>query len=380
MSFGLTCRGIYTAIGIVGYGIGLFHGITISTFSTVVNIIAIRGCHGQIVSFVARTSHGAIAFSAITVVLVLGRAVLFESSFKRMSLILKFGIISIITILVTLMLTGAVILPCGISEWAVSSTCRKGCSTRVTGSFPITSGYITSRSRGVRTRPDCIQSDRCIVRIASTCAVGRTCRSTCRTPANKVISTTCRNNGRKCEGYTISFGLTGRRTRTAICIERNGKCLNGFLCVSTVIANRNNLSTGSGCGEIVRLIAYRSDCRCASSTIAVVLVLGCTILIILGSCAMRAILIGGIISIVAHLSSSVLCSRIIGVTSVVVGAVSSTRRGNRTTVGAFFFPITSCYPDSRGTAVIASPYCIKSNGGVVRVTTASGIGCTRGRT
>jgi hypothetical protein len=156
MSFGLTCRGIYTAIGIVGYGVSLLHGITISAFSAGVNIIAIRGCHGQIVSFVARTSHGAIAFSAITVVLVLRRAVLFESSFKRMSLILKFGIISIITILVTLMLTAAVILPCGISEWAVSNTCRKGCSTRVTGSFPITSGYITSSSRGVRTRPDCI--------------------------------------------------------------------------------------------------------------------------------------------------------------------------------------------------------------------------------
>jgi hypothetical protein len=78
--------------------------------------------------------------------------------------------------------------------------------------------------------------------------------------------------------------------------------------------------------------------------------------------------------------SSVLGGGIIGVTSVVIGAVGSTCRGNRTTVGAFFLPITSGYPDSRGTAVIASPYCIKSNGGVIRVTTASGIGCTRGRT
>ena len=61
-------------------------------------------------------------------------------------------------------------------------------------------------------RPDCIQSDRCVIRIASTCAVGWACCVRGCTPTKEVITASSGNNRRQGQGDIIRFGLAGRRT------------------------------------------------------------------------------------------------------------------------------------------------------------------------
>ena len=92
MDLRLTCGRIDTAICVKGYRVGFLYGIGIS------------------------------ALGAIRVILMLRCGVLLKLGFKRVTLVLCFGIVTVVTVLVSEVLTCGIILPRRIRVWAVGSS------------------------------------------------------------------------------------------------------------------------------------------------------------------------------------------------------------------------------------------------------------------
>ena len=225
----------------------------------------------------------------------------------------------------------------------MSCSGREGCATSIASPFPITSGYIARGRRGMRTIPNCIKRNGCVVGVASSSTIGCTCGTARCTPTHERVPTTSRNNGRQREGDTISLGLTRRSSRTAVCVVTYGVRLNCFFGVSAVVTYRNSLSTGGGACKVMSFVAYRSDSRGAGRAVAIILMLCAAVLLVLCGLGMGAVFIGGIIAVVTILCSSVLTGGIIRPISVVVRAVRCACRGNYTAVVANAFPITSSH-------------------------------------
>ena len=275
-----------------------------------------------------------------------------------MPLILRFRVIAVVASLKSLVLACAIILPSRIGVGAVRCSCREGCSAGVAGSFPITACHIGGSCRGVRAIPNCIKRNRCVVRVASTSAIGGTCGTARRTPTHERVSTASGDNGRQRECNTISLGLTGRRTRTSVSIVAYCVGLNGFLGIATVVAYRYRLSTGGGACEVMSFIAYRSDSRGAGRAVAVILMLCATVLFILCGLGMGSVLISGVVTIGAILRSSVLTGGIIRPITVVVGAVCCACGCDHSAVITYAFPITACHVILIGRGMVARPDCI----------------------
>ena len=173
----------------------------------------------------------------------------------------------------------------------MSCSGREGCATSIASPFPITSGYIPRCRRGMRTIPNCIKRNGCVVGVASSSTIGCTCGTARCTPTHERVPTTSRNNGRQREGNTISLGLTRRSSRTAVGVVAYGVGLNGFLGVSAVVTYRNRLATGGGACEVVSFIAYRTDSRGTGRAVTIILMLCAAVLLVLCGLGMGSVLI-----------------------------------------------------------------------------------------
>ena len=87
-------------------------------------------------------SYHTVTLGAVRIILMLRSVVLLKLGGKRVSLVLCLGIVTVVTVLISEVLSCGIILPRRIRVWAVGSS-RRGYSTAsATNSLPITSGDI----------------------------------------------------------------------------------------------------------------------------------------------------------------------------------------------------------------------------------------------
>ena len=145
MDLRLTCGRIDTAVCVKGYRVGFLYGIGISALGTSIDDTSVTLGRGKGMCLGLRISYHTVTLGAVRVILMLRSVVLLKLGGKRVSLVLCLGIVTVVTVLISEVLSCGIILPRRIRVWAVGCSSRGYSTASATNSLPITSGNIGLR-------------------------------------------------------------------------------------------------------------------------------------------------------------------------------------------------------------------------------------------
>ena len=230
MNLGLRCRSIGTAVGIVTDHIGLRSSLGVSAKATGrYNLpVQCRACKGVIL--IAYRTDCRIAIRAMRIFFVLTCGILLVTVGSIMTCVFCGGIVAIGAFLHPLVLTCAVIPPRAVAERTVRGAGGNRHAAVFTNGLPLTAGCPFLLGRGVGAFPKSIQRHACICGVFPAGLILRTGHEFIRCPTLEGITRAAGRYRRQRQRDIFGFGLTARRTASAVCVIRNGVgCRSVFL-------------------------------------------------------------------------------------------------------------------------------------------------------
>ena len=209
------------SVGIVAYGVSLRRGLGISAQAAGRYHLTVGGCACKSVSLIAHRADSRIADRTMRIFLVLTCGILIVLGRGNMACVFRGVIVAMDAGFVPAMLSAVGIYPVAIGVRTVCGSGRNGHTTIFTDNFPITSGYPFLLGGGVGAFPKSVQRHACVCGVFSAGLILRTGHEFVCRPALEGIPRAAGGYRRQCQRDIFGFGLTARRTTSAVCVIRH---------------------------------------------------------------------------------------------------------------------------------------------------------------
>ena len=209
------------SVGIVAYGVSLRRGLGISAQAAGRYHQTVGGCACKSVSLIAHRADSRIADRTMRIFLVLTCGILIVLGRGNMACVFRGVIVAMDAGFVPAMLSAVGIYPVAIGVRTVRGAGGNRGTAVFTDDFPRAAGRPLFLRGGMRTIPERIQRHTCVCSVFPAGLILRTGHEFVRCPALEGITRAAGRYRRQRQRDIFGFGLTARRTASAVCVIRH---------------------------------------------------------------------------------------------------------------------------------------------------------------